>query len=117
MKSRRGDLLEITYEARIYRRDGPVFDSSLDRGTGQPYQFVLGSGDMIAGVDLGLYDMCAGEQRELDIPPALGFGANGNRLFGIPDGSRLVWKVELVSINAVREGDERTRDDLEGRFD
>jgi hypothetical protein len=117
VQSRRGDLLEITYEARIHSRDGPVFDSSLQRGTGQPYQFVLGSGDLIAGVDIGLYDMCAGEQRELDIPPVLGFGAKGNRLFGIPNGSRLVWKVELVSINSVREGDERTRDELEGRFD
>ena len=61
IKSRRGDVMEIQYDARFGSRDGPVYDSSAQRGTGLPYQFVLGSGDMIPGVDQGLYDMCPGE--------------------------------------------------------
>lgn len=116
LQSRRNDLLEINYEARVHSTDGRTYDSSATRGTGQPYQMVLGSGDMLPGVDQGLYDMCPGEIRILQIPPALAYGSRGNRLFQIPPDATLVWHVELVAINSVRQGDPRTRDDVEGRF-
>jgi hypothetical protein len=83
-----------------------MYDSSAQRGTGQPYQMILGSGDMIPGVDLGLYDMCIGETRRLVIPPKLAYGTKGNKLFGIPassgsggGGTTLVWDVTLIRIN------------------
>lgn len=115
IKSRRGDVLEINYEARYQSAEGPVYDSSAQRGTGLPYQFVLGSGDMIPGVDRGMYDMCPGEVRLLEIPPILGYGPRASKLFDIPPRSRLFWTIELVTVNSLREGDERTRDELEGR--
>ena len=115
IQSRRGDVLEINYEARYWSVDGPVYDSSAQRGTGLPYQFVLGSGDMIPGVDRGMYDMCPGEVRLLEIPPILSYGPRASKLFDIPTKSRLFWTIELVSVNSLREGDERTRDELEGR--
>ena len=104
VKSRRGDVLEINYEARIGGKDGPVYDSSAERGTGQLYMFVLGSGDIVRGVDLGTYDMCPGEVRELSIPSALGYGRQGSRLYRIPGSFRLFWTVELVRSNSVMEG-------------
>lgn len=122
IQSRRGDVLEIHYEAQFQIMSEDMgsklmtFDSSLQRGTGQPYQMVLGSGDMIPGVDMGLYDMCPGERRILDIPPPLGYGNRGSKLYRIPPNVRLVWTVELVSVNSMKEGDERTRDEVEGRF-
>jgi FK506-binding protein 2 len=115
IQSRRGDVLEINYEARIKSSNGPIYDSSAQRGTGLPYQFVLGSGDMIPGVDKGMYEMCPGEARLLEIPPVLGYGPRASKLFGIPSGSRLFWTVEVVTVNSVQKGDERTRDELEGR--
>jgi FK506-binding protein 2 len=115
IQSRRGDVLEINYEARITSANGPIFDSSGQRGTGLPYQFVLGSGDMIPGVDRGMYNMCPGEVRLLEIPPVLAYGPRASKLFDIPSGSRIFWKVELVTVNSVQKGDERTRDELEGR--
>lgn len=66
VKSRRGDLVEFVYEARMQSPVGSVYDSSAQRGTGQPYQYVIGSGDLIPGVDLGLYDMRPGEIRLLE---------------------------------------------------
>lgn len=115
IQSRRGDVLEIVYEAHVARPTGPVYDSSLARGTGQPYQMVLGSGDMIPGVDQGLYDMCPGEQRLLQIPPVLAYGSRGNKLYRIAPDQTLFWDVELVSVNSEKQGDTRTREEIEER--
>lgn len=115
IQSRRGDVLEIIYEARLQSADGPVYDSSERRGTGRPYQMVLGSGDMLPGVDLGLYEMCPGEVRALQIPPVLGYGPRGNRMYRVPPGTSLYWKVKLVTVNSVGVGDARTRDEMEER--
>ena len=122
IKSRRNDVLEIQYVASYFRNNNVnskpsevIYDASERRGTGQPYQMVLGSGDMLPGVDLGLYDMCPGERRRLTIPPRLAYGLKGNRLFGIPPNQTLVWHVELVRINGLEPGDERNRDEVEER--
>jgi len=109
VQSRRGDVMEIQYTASYYlggEEKKIVYDSSAQRGTGLPYQFVLGSGDMVPGVDLGLYDMCPGDKREIDIPKNLAYGDRGNKLFRIPGGARLNWSVELITVNAVRFDDD-----------
>jgi hypothetical protein len=113
--SRRNDVLEIRYQARLGGPDGIIYDSSATRGTGQPYQMVMGSGDMLPGVDQGLYDMCPGQVRGVQIPPNLAYGAKGNKAFRVPADTPIYWKVELVSVNGVRQGDTRTRDEMEGR--
>jgi len=117
IQSRRNDVLEINYVAKFGDGNSPVvYDSSERRGTGQPYQMVLGSGDMLSGVDLGLYDMCPGERRRITIPPRFGYGGKGNRLFGVPPDQTLTWEVELVRINGVvGSDDERSRDEMEER--
>ena len=117
VQSRRGDVLEIVYEAHLNGPDGPIYDSSARRGTGLPYQMILGSGDMLPGVDQGLYDMCPSEVRGIQIPSILAYGSRENKLFGIPPNTNLYWKVQLVSVNFVRAGDSRTRDELEGRVE
>lgn len=105
--SKRDDVLEINYEAKFegLRQDGPTlltYDSSASRGTGQPYQTVLGSGDMLPGVDQGLYNMCVGEKRRIIIPPPLAYGSKGNKIFRVPPDQTLIWEVELVAINGER---------------
>ena len=50
--------------------------------------------------DLGLVGMCIGERREIDVPPVLGYGAKGLPKRGIPPNARLIYEVELLSINA-----------------
>ena len=95
------DVLEINYKAHISSMDGVMYDASSTRRTGRPYQMVLGSGDMLPGVDQGLYNMCPGEIGQLEILSVLAYGSKGNKLFCILPNSRLVWQVELVSINTM----------------
>jgi len=120
IQSRRADVLEIVYDASYKTIDDRkiVYDSSSSRGTGQPYQMVLGSGDMIAGVDQGLYDMCPGEVRRLEIPRLLGYGNRALQSFRIPpDYVSLEWRIQLISIGGmIREkNNDLTREEREGR--
>ena len=122
IRSRRNDVLEIDYEASYVDSSGRkvVYDASAFRGTGtMPYQMVLGSGDVIPGVDQGLYDMCPGDRRLLNIPPVLGHGPNSRKLYKIPDDyTKLEWEVSLVSIDTtIKENNNQvSREDRESRF-
>jgi len=109
-KSKKGDVVEVRYEARIGGRLGLVYDTSEGEGpdprrSGGRGLFRLGDGEVVQGVDLGIKGMCVGEVRELDIPSVLGYGLNGYAPYLIPLGSRLFWTVQLVAI----------RDDLRER--
>lgn len=74
--------------------DGKKFDSSRDRG--QPFTFVIGNGNVIKGWDEGVLTMKVGGKRNLEIPPALGYGS---RDYGsIPGNSTLLFEVELISV-------------------
>ena len=57
--------------------------------------------------------MCPGEIRSIDIPKQLGYGDKGNKLFRLPGGVGLNWRVELVAVESVREGDGRSRQDMD----
>ena len=85
-----GDVVLVHYHGWLL--DGTLFDSSIV--TGQPIQFVLGQGRVIEGWDEGLIGMYLGGDRQLIIPPALGYGdtERGN----IPANSTLVFEVFLI---------------------
>lgn len=99
-KTKKGDNLSMHYTGSIDESSetgvkGKVFDSSRNRG--QPFDFVLGTGQVIAGWDQGLLDMCVGEKRVLTIPPNLGYGSRGAGN-DIPGGATLKFDVECVKI-------------------
>lgn len=55
----------------------PALGCSRSDRTGHPQWFVLGVGQIIKGLDIGMTDMCPGEKRKITVPPALAFGENG----------------------------------------
>ncbi len=88
-----GDKATVHYTGWL--TNGVEFDSSLDRQ--QPFQFTLGSGQVIAGWEQGVLGMKVGEKRKLTIPPDLGYGQQA--IGSIPAGSTLIFEVELLKIN------------------
>jgi FKBP-type peptidyl-prolyl cis-trans isomerase len=87
-----GKVLTVHYAGAL--EDGTVFDSSVSRG--EPFQFTLGSGQVIEGWDQGILGMKVGGQRLLIIPPELGYGSQENG--PIPADSTLIFQVELLAV-------------------
>jgi peptidylprolyl isomerase len=69
-----GDTVTVQYVG-VRFRDGQQFDASWTRH--QPFTFPLGAGQVIQGWDKGVAGMCVGGRRQLTIPPALAYGAQG----------------------------------------
>ena len=94
-----GDTVRVHYTGWLEDFESEKkFDSSYDRR--KPLVFKVGVKQVIAGWDEGLLtDMKVGGQRELIIPPQLGYGARGAGGV-IPPNSTLYFKIELVGIGA-----------------
>ena len=76
--------------------DGTKFDSSYDRGQA-PFDFRIGTGQVIPGWDEGVATMKVGGKRRLVIPSALAYGASPPTP-AIPPNATLVFDVELVGV-------------------
>ncbi len=83
------------HDGRVPDRRGRQFDSS--RTAGRPFDFVLGSGQVIPGWERGVAGMKEGGVRELVIPGRLGYGASGSPPV-IPPDATLVFEIELVDV-------------------
>jgi FKBP-type peptidyl-prolyl cis-trans isomerase FkpA len=88
-----GQVVVVHYTGRLI--NGTKFDSSVDRD--EPFEFVLGQGQVIEGWDRGLSQMQKGEKARLTIPPEMGYGAQGYPGV-IPPNATLVFEVELLEI-------------------
>ena len=92
-----GQTCVMHYTGWLYQDGvkGKKFDSSVDRG--QPFEFVIGQKQVIAGWDEGVSTMKVGGKRTLIILPALGYGARGAG-GAIPPNATLMFDVELLGV-------------------
>jgi FKBP-type peptidyl-prolyl cis-trans isomerase len=88
-----GNTVKVHYSG--YLSTGEKFDSSRDRD--QPFSFALATGQVIKGWDEGIQGMKVGGQRQLRIPPGLGYGATGAGQT-IPPNATLIFDVELLQV-------------------
>jgi len=83
------------YDPKQPHHQGKKFDSSLDRK--QPFQFLLGAHQVIAGWEEGSRGMQVGGVRRLTIGPDLAYGERGAGGV-IPPGATLIFEVQLLAV-------------------
>jgi len=95
-KIKAGDTLIAQYEGVVWP-GGREFDSSWGRGS--PASFPIGVGQVIPGWDKGLVGQPIGSRVLLVIPPAEGYGTDGNPQAGISGTDTLVFVVDILGVD------------------
>jgi len=91
--ARRGQTVSVLYTGTL--DNGQIFDKAVDRD--KPFQFVLGSDNIIKGWNEGLEGMKVGGKRKLTIPPELGYGKTGFPP-RVPPDATLTFEIELLDV-------------------
>jgi len=85
-----GDRVKIFYTGMFI--DSTLFDSTSEY---EPFEFVVGSSDVITGMSEGITYMTQGGKATLIIPSNLAYGATNNTTLGIPRFSTLIFDIEV----------------------
>lgn len=88
-----GKTVAVHYKGML--ADGTEFDNSYKRGN--PIEFPLGAGNVIAGWDEGIQLLKVGDKARFAIPSNLGYGSRGAGGV-IPPDATLVFDVELMEV-------------------
>ena len=90
-----GQIVAVHYTGWL--ENGTKFDSSVDRH--EPFEVAAGVGQVIAGWDIALLRMRAGDKARVTIPPELGYGEHGVQAV-IPPQATLVFEMELLEVKS-----------------
>jgi len=92
-KAEKGNNVAVHYKGML--PDGSEFDNSYKRGN--PIEFPVGMGNVIAGWDEGIQLLKVGDKARFVIPSNLGYGPSGAGGV-IPPNATLVFDVELMDV-------------------
>ena len=90
-----GQTLTVDYLGQVYNADEP-FDESYSK---EPAEFPIGVGQVIPGWDERLVGRTVGSRVILEIPPADGYGEQGNEQAGIKGTDTLFFVVDILGIS------------------
>ncbi|XP_063079004.1 peptidyl-prolyl cis-trans isomerase FKBP3 [Engraulis encrasicolus] len=99
---KKGDTVGCWYTGTL--EDGTVFDTNVPttarkKKQTKPLTFKVGLGRVIRGWDEGILTMSKGETAKLEIEPEWAYGRKGVPDNKIPPNAKLIFEVELVSID------------------
>jgi FKBP-type peptidyl-prolyl cis-trans isomerase len=92
--AKEGSRVRVHYTGWL--TNGKKFDSSVDAG--KPFDFTIGNGEVIKGWEEGVVGMRVGGKRQLRIPPALAYGADGTPGGPIPPNATLIFDIHLLNV-------------------
>ena len=94
-EAKAGDFVKVHYVGVSFST-GEEFDASWNRGN--PLEFQLGAGQVIAGWDKGVQGMKVGGRRRLTIPAHLAYGDRGAGGGRIAPGETLIFVCALMGV-------------------
>lgn len=99
---KKGDTVSCWYTGTL--EDGTVFDTNVPTAArkkkqAKPLSFKVGLGKVIRGWDEALLTMSKGETARLEIEPEWAYGKKGLPESKIPPNAKLIFEVELVSVD------------------
>ena len=87
----RGSTVIVHYVGKL--QDGTTFDSSRNRN--EPFEFILGAGQVIRGLEEAAASLTKGQIINLICPPDYAYGVQGFPPI-IPSNATLIFEVELI---------------------
>ena len=94
---KKGQTLTVDYLGQVYEADKP-FDESY---SAEPAEFPIGVGQVIPGWDERLVGRTVGSRVILEIPPAKGYGKEGNEQAGIKGTDTLFFVVDILKADTL----------------
>jgi peptidylprolyl isomerase len=91
----KGQTIAVRYLGQAFGGDKP-FDENFS-GAGTPTTFGIGTGQVIKGWDKALVGVPVGSRVVLEVPPDLGYGAEGSPDSGIPKDATLVFMIDILA--------------------
>lgn len=90
--------LKATVYYKGWLTNGTLVDQSPtdSKGQMQPYAFTMGAHQVIPGWEEAMYGMKAGGTRMLIVPPAAGYGSEGQG--AVPPNAVIIFEVQLLSV-------------------
>jgi FKBP-type peptidyl-prolyl cis-trans isomerase len=89
-----GRLVSVNYSLWLYT--STAADNKGAFIEGGPFEYVLGSGGVIAGWEQGIPGMRVGGTRKLVVPPSLAYGSAGSG--PIPGSATLIFEIALLNV-------------------
>jgi FKBP-type peptidyl-prolyl cis-trans isomerase len=89
-----GQTVRIAYALSL-----PGSEKVLERARPErPMEFVVGTRDVIKGMNMGVMGMRVGTRRRLFVPPELAYGKGGQPTSGIGPDQALIFEIDLLSV-------------------